>query len=709
MTSSLNNMANVKISQLPASTSISSGDLLVMVADPGGSPVTDKITFGDVLASAGSFGFTLADNVSLVWGTTAPFSITAQVAGLVKPYGVITVANNTANVVTWESQKTFDYLGFDPGPVPHPIYLWTDGSPVRNAFAIMGFSFDTDRQFDIMGTGGDDLNETTTHNASGISVRLAAGEGGTDGGDGGNIVVKTGSGRASGAKAGDFVLDFGSGSYPARDGRIALANSSPGTSFVFQPLNGGGITILNNDTGTSYYQIISSENVSTISSHSPTTQYINDVNGSSSTPFDFAPNLLAPDQIPDAFVSWHLPGYVGAGTDKDVVDFKLDGSECHFLGGQPDSSSNFFAFDVTGRTYTNSGATNTISQIATMHLQAPSYSGFNLVNGAWSLITDGGINNLGQLITGHIGINTLPDTNVAIISDATSGYASLWAPGGLVLQSNSGGGLTTMGLDVVGSVWSDAVDASGVDLHGASNNNALFYRNATGTVSPFDRMMFNSTFSQFFNGPVVNAHPPTSILEAQADTDALIFKVRAASGQTSDLVNLNAANDMNLWTVQKDGVTGILCVPRSGFGVGTNSGLAVGGDITTKGNSTNILFNVYRDPGGGTVVSADTGYGAAIGSNGGGGALDFYVSNNAMSGGVVVTPAQVLSLKQDLSAQFFGEIDLTSIGNTSDNIKFNATANTPATTWTAGVPSNNPAGYLQVNVGGVTRFMPYWI
>jgi hypothetical protein len=41
-------------------------------------------------------------------------------------------------------------------------------------------------------------------------------------------------------------------------------------------------------------------------------------------------------------------------------------------------------------------------------------------------------------------------------------------------------------------------------------------------------------------------------------------------------------------------------------------------------------------------------------------------------------------------------------------LKFTATSDTPATTWTAGVPSNNPAGYLEVDVGGAARYIPFW-
>lgn len=40
--------------------------------------------------------------------------------------------------------------------------------------------------------------------------------------------------------------------------------------------------------------------------------------------------------------------------------------------------------------------------------------------------------------------------------------------------------------------------------------------------------------------------------------------------------------------------------------------------------------------------------------------------------------------------------------------KFIATSDTPATTWVAGVPSNNPAGFKEIDVGGTSYYMPYY-
>ncbi len=37
-----------------------------------------------------------------------------------------------------------------------------------------------------------------------------------------------------------------------------------------------------------------------------------------------------------------------------------------------------------------------------------------------------------------------------------------------------------------------------------------------------------------------------------------------------------------------------------------------------------------------------------------------------------------------------------------------ATSSTPSTTWTAGVPDSDPAGFIKLKVGGSDRFLPYW-
>ena len=55
------------------------------------------------------------------------------------------------------------------------------------------------------------------------------------------------------------------------------------------------------------------------------------------------------------------------------------------------------------------------------------------------------------------------------------------------------------------------------------------------------------------------------------------------------------------------------------------------------------------------------------------------------------------------------QIDLSAISAGSPNFKATFTSDTPTTTWTAGVPSNNPAGYIEWLVGATTYYQPLWI
>lgn len=54
------------------------------------------------------------------------------------------------------------------------------------------------------------------------------------------------------------------------------------------------------------------------------------------------------------------------------------------------------------------------------------------------------------------------------------------------------------------------------------------------------------------------------------------------------------------------------------------------------------------------------------------------------------------------------KLDLSAISAGNPNLKITATSDTPATTWTAGVPSNNPAGYMEILAGANTRYIPFW-
>jgi len=54
------------------------------------------------------------------------------------------------------------------------------------------------------------------------------------------------------------------------------------------------------------------------------------------------------------------------------------------------------------------------------------------------------------------------------------------------------------------------------------------------------------------------------------------------------------------------------------------------------------------------------------------------------------------------------KIDLSAISAGNPNFKITATSDTPATTWTGGVPSNNPSGYIEILDGAAVRYIPFW-
>ena len=57
-----------------------------------------------------------------------------------------------------------------------------------------------------------------------------------------------------------------------------------------------------------------------------------------------------------------------------------------------------------------------------------------------------------------------------------------------------------------------------------------------------------------------------------------------------------------------------------------------------------------------------------------------------------------------------GLVDLSAIGAGSPNLKITATSDTPTVAWTGGgsAPTTAPAGYIEIDVGGSARYIPFW-
>ena len=62
------------------------------------------------------------------------------------------------------------------------------------------------------------------------------------------------------------------------------------------------------------------------------------------------------------------------------------------------------------------------------------------------------------------------------------------------------------------------------------------------------------------------------------------------------------------------------------------------------------------------------------------------------------------------TSRFDGMLDLSNIAAGSANLKITATSDTPTVAFTGGAnaPTTAPAGYMEINVGGNARYIPYW-
>ena len=68
-----------------------------------------------------------------------------------------------------------------------------------------------------------------------------------------------------------------------------------------------------------------------------------------------------------------------------------------------------------------------------------------------------------------------------------------------------------------------------------------------------------------------------------------------------------------------------------------------------------------------------------------------------------------LTIEQDSTVTInVGPLDLSPISAGSSNLKITKTTDTPSTVWTAGVPSNNPSGYIEITEGGTSKYIPFW-
>lgn len=223
-------MADTKISALPAAASITADDLLVIVDDPGGVPVTKKITFADFEASS---------TIDLVSATF----VTAS--------GATAVTTDNSLGVFFDVPVT----GIDVAT--HAWTLGIDGSPVLRVSAVgdgagsitspkvkVNGIFDVeaigDVQFINLQTAPSGVVGTSTGGITMTTGTPDAADGATDAGQVGEMLFQTGDGGASSVT-----------NLPSSGGIIEINTGQGGAGNATDPSgDGGNITFLARGAGT---------------------------------------------------------------------------------------------------------------------------------------------------------------------------------------------------------------------------------------------------------------------------------------------------------------------------------------------------------------------------------------------------------------------------------------------------------------------------
>lgn len=151
------------------------------------------------------------------------------------------------------------------------------------------------------------------------------------------------------------------------------------------------------------------------------------------------------------------------------------------------------------------------------------------------------------------------------------------------------------------------------------------------------------------------------------------------------------------------------------------------------GNSNEIRFRISRGSHASPTVSSDndtmmvlaghghdgTGYilsawiqfaiDGTPGTNDMPGEINFYTTpDGSASAGLALSINNAGSV---IVAKAAGNIDLTAISAGNPNLKITATSDTPTVTWTAlgtFIATTAPAGYMEITVGGNSRYVPFW-
>lgn len=226
-----------------------------------------------VFGSGGGGGVTnpLADDSALVFGTTSPTSLLAQVAGQTVKNFTIAPSVTEPIVLINRSDIGSDVFATDITPfLSSPALIFCGASPlVQDFFVIMSIGLNAPNDFGIFGVGGNTIGGTP-RNLDGISITMSGGDSGSLGGIPGAITLKAGTAQFGNTDGADVQLQAGQASGTGGVGRVLLSDhvriAPASTAFAFLefancgsiPVSNAGEGIIKFDQGLN--QFVSSSN-----------------------------------------------------------------------------------------------------------------------------------------------------------------------------------------------------------------------------------------------------------------------------------------------------------------------------------------------------------------------------------------------------------------------------------------------------------------
>ncbi len=182
-----------------------------------------------------------------------------------------------------------------------------------------------------------------------------------------------------------------------------------------------------------------------------------------------------------------------------------------------------------------------------------------------------------------------------ITTNSTCGAATILndSPGvGVIISSNGGGmgnGYGQLRITSNGGAWADGIVTTYFQAKNTVNNTLSFMSGTCGDDVPFDRLQFNSLYTQFSDRMYVSTPVPTHTFEIiSTNTSIPLLSLYTPSGMTSNFLDItqNAAGD--IFSINSEGKLGVSGTGILGFINGTDTYLT--GGLSLPYNK-HILFN----------------------------------------------------------------------------------------------------------------------